>query len=193
MSRRHTRPPSSSRRRSLPTTPVLARSEAAVVAADLPFRMAVDGVLTQLAAERAGATCEAAPSAPATATARISTTVPVAGMTCRSCENRIQRNVGRIPNVLRVRASAVNGRVEIESSAPIAVAAIATAIKAAGYEVGRTPWLERDPAVWATAGGGLLLVPVVAVVASVTGLAGLASGARPDRSVQGGLGHHRQS
>ena len=177
MSRHHARPPSSSRRGSLPTTPVLARSEAALVATDLPFRLAVDGVLTQLAAERAGAASRAAPSAPATATALISTTVPVAGMTCRSCENRIQRNVGRIPNVLRVRASAVHGRVEIESSAPIAVAAIAKAIKAAGYEVGRTPWLERDPAVWATAGGGLLLVAVVAVVASVTGLAGLASGA----------------
>jgi uncharacterized protein len=98
-------------------------------------------------------------------------------MTCRSCENRISCNVGRIPNVLHMKASAVHGRVEIESSAPIAVAAIAKAIRAAGYELGRTPWLERDPAVWATAGGGILLVVFVAVVASVTGFAGLASGA----------------
>ena len=180
MSRRHNRPPSSSRRRSQPTAPVPARSGETVVAADLSFRLAVDDVLAQMAAEREGAGRETAPAivpAPSTATPTISTVVPVAGMTCRSCENRIQRNVGRIPNVLRVKASAVHGRVEIESSAPIALAAIAKAIRAAGYDVGRTPWLERDPAVWATAGGGILLVALVAVVASITGLAGLASGA----------------
>jgi hypothetical protein len=50
--------------------------------------LADDGVLAQMAAEREGAG------------------------PCRSCENRIQRNVGRIPNAIRVRASAVHGRVE---------------------------------------------------------------------------------
>src|SRR5664280_197175 len=174
MSRRHTRPSASSRRRSQPTAPVPARSDQTVVAADLSFRLAVDGVLAQMAAERETAGTDPVHAIPP---ALISTTVPVAGMTCRSCENRIARNVGRIPNVVRVKASAVHGRVEIESSAPIAAAAIAKAIRAAGYELGRTPWLERDPAVWATAGGGIILVTFVAVLASVTGLAGLASGA----------------
>ena len=173
MSRRHSRAPSGSRRRSQPTAAVPDRSAEAVVAADLSFRLAVDGVLAEMAAEREGAGRD---PAPANAPTLISTTVPVAGMTCRSCENRISRNVGRIPNVVRVKASAVHGRVEIESSASIAQASIAKAIRAAGYEIGRTPWVSPDPNVWMTAIAGIVLVGVVAVLASVTGLAGLASG-----------------
>ena len=74
-----------------------------------------------------------------------STTVPVTGMTCRTCEVRIQKTVGRLPSVQHVTASAVHGRVEIQSSAPVDAAAVEKAIRAAGYEVGRTPWLASDP------------------------------------------------
>jgi uncharacterized protein len=107
----------------------------------------------------------------------ISTTVPVKGMTCRSCEVRIQRHVGRLPSVERVTASAVLGRVEIQSIAPIPAAMIVEAIGKAGYEVGRTPWLERDPKVWGTAAAGVLLVGALAFLAQATGLGNLASGA----------------
>jgi copper chaperone CopZ len=62
----------------------------------------------------------------------ITTTVPVAGMTCRSCEVRIERQVGRLPGVTRVSASSTRGRVDIESSAPVPQAAIAGAINKAG-------------------------------------------------------------
>jgi len=103
--------------------------------------------------------------------------VPIAGMTCRSCEVRITKFVRRIPGVESVTASAVHGRVDIESSVAIRPSAIEAAIKAAGYEVGRTPWFVRDRTVWLTAGAGLLLVAALAVVAGATGLAGLASGA----------------
>jgi sulfite exporter TauE/SafE/copper chaperone CopZ len=149
------------------------------VASDLDFRLAVDEVLAQMAAERGGAapgSGASAPVAPA-ASAPISTTVPVAGMTCRSCEVRIERYVGRLPNVQAVKASAVRGRVEIESSAPVPAAAVAKAINAAGYEVGRTPWLAGDPNVWLTAAAGVAIVVALAVLAQVTGLADLASGA----------------
>jgi sulfite exporter TauE/SafE/copper chaperone CopZ len=97
-------------------------------------------------------------------------------MTCRSCEFRIQRQVGRIPNVQRVTASALRGRVVIESSAPIAARAIAKAINAAGYEVGKTPWLERNPRAWLDAGSGLVLLAAIAILAQMTGLTALASG-----------------
>jgi sulfite exporter TauE/SafE/copper chaperone CopZ len=107
----------------------------------------------------------------------VSWTVPVAGMTCRSCEVRIERHVGRLPHVQQVRASAVHGRVEVESSAPVSLASIEKAINKAGYEVGLTPWLESDLKVWMTAGVGVLLVAALAVLAQVTGLADLASGA----------------
>ena len=82
-------------------------------------------------------------------------------------------------------ASAVHGRVEIESSAPVPAASLEKAINAAGYEIGRTPWLASDPAVWLTAVAGVALVAALAVLAQVTGLADLASGAG-DLS-QGGL------
>jgi sulfite exporter TauE/SafE/copper chaperone CopZ len=114
---------------------------------------------------------------PVTTAEPIKTTVQVAGMTCRSCEVRIQRHVGQIPHVLRVAASAIHGRVEIESSAPIAEESIANAIGAAGYQLGRTRWIERDLAVWLTAAGGVLVVAAFAVLAPKLGLSGLASGA----------------
>ncbi len=110
-------------------------------------------------------------------TGLISTTVPVAGMTCRSCEVRIERHVGRLAGVQHVRASAVHGRVEIESPAPVSPAAIEKAINKAGYEIGRSPWLETDPMVWMTAGLGVLLVAALALIAQISGLADLASGA----------------
>jgi len=59
----------------------------------------------------------------------------------------------------------------------VSAAAIEKAINKAGYEVGRTPWLESDPKVWMTAGAGVLLVAVLAVLAQVTGIGDLASGA----------------
>ena len=125
MSRRRTRQASSAGQGGTPATPGPARSESTPVSTDLSFRLAVDDVLAQMADERLGEGRDngrdKGPGAPAAASAPglISTTVPVAGMTCRTCEVRIQRFVGRLPNVEGVRASAVRGRVEIESSAPV--------------------------------------------------------------------------
>ncbi len=104
-------------------------------------------------------------------------TLPIKGMTCRACEVRISRHVGRLPGVERATASAAHGRVIVESSVPVSSAAIERAINKAGYEIGRTPWFANDPMVWATAGAGILLVAVAAVLAQVTGIADLASGA----------------
>ena len=118
-----------------------------------------------------------APKAQVTSAGTIAMTFPVMGMTCRSCEVRISKFVGRLPNVERVSASAVKGQVIIESSAPVSAAAIERAINKAGYEIGRTPWLVSDPKIWATAGLGVLLVGALAVVAAKTGITGLANGA----------------
>lgn len=107
----------------------------------------------------------------------ITTTVPVKGMTCRSCEVRIARHVGRLPHVRRVDASAALGRVEIESTAPLRPALIAAAIGKAGYEVGRAPWVETDPRAWATAAAGVVLVALMALLAQATGIGDVALGA----------------
>ncbi|MEO5964730.1 MAG: sulfite exporter TauE/SafE family protein [Candidatus Limnocylindrales bacterium] len=126
-----------------------------------------------------------APRTAVAADGSISMTFPVLGMTCRSCEVRIAKFVSKLPNVEHVSASAVRGQVTVESSAPVSAMAIEKAINKAGYELGRTAWLVRDAKVWATAGAGVLLVAALAILASFTGLADLASGAG-DLS-QGGL------
>jgi uncharacterized protein len=128
-------------------------------------------------ARPAGAPAAAATAVPAPAMGTVVTVLPVRGMTCRSCEVRIQRHVGRLAGVEKVTASATRGRVTVESSGPLSGAAVAKAIGLAGYEVGDTPWLERDPAAWVTAAAGVALVAVLALVAGATGVADLASGA----------------
>jgi uncharacterized protein len=130
--------------------------------------------LARRAARQGSRPVEAAGPAPQTPLR--TTTVPVAGMTCRACEVRIQRHVGRIPGVEKVAASAVHGRVVIESSVPVPAAAIEGALHDAGYAIGRTAWLEKDHRVWLTAAAGAALVAAVAVIARATGLADLAAG-----------------
>jgi copper chaperone CopZ len=97
-------------------------------------------------------------------------------MTCRACERRIEREVGRLPNVERVSASAVHGRVDVYATGPVPNAALSAAIEAAGYTVGRTTWLSHDRGVWVTAGAGILLVAALAVSAQISGIAELAAG-----------------
>ncbi len=184
--RRHNRTTASTQRRTSPAAAPLPPAEGELPRVDIFAKIALDRMLLESAAARAadrGALGIAAVSAPQRAPAIdaepqcITTTVSVAGMTCRSCEVRIEKHVRRLPNVTRVSASAVHGRVEIESSAPVPSAIIEKAINTAGYEVGRTPWLERDTTVWLTAGFGVLLVAAVAVLAQLTGFWELASGA----------------
>jgi sulfite exporter TauE/SafE/copper chaperone CopZ len=107
----------------------------------------------------------------------VTTVVSVLGMTCRSCEARIERHVSRLPSVRRVSASAARGRVVIESVGPLSERAVDVAIGAAGYEIGRSPWLERDRYVWLEVGLSVVLVASLAYLAQVTGLTELASGA----------------
>jgi sulfite exporter TauE/SafE/copper chaperone CopZ len=116
---------------------------------------------------------DAEASTPATTTV----TVPVAGMTCRACEQRIERQVRRIPGVVTVTASAVHGRVQVVSRGPIWRKLLEAAIRAAGYEVGRTPWVARDRRIWmvSVAGLGVMLLAVLAFPAS--GLERLLAGA----------------
>ncbi|HJW22679.1 MAG TPA: sulfite exporter TauE/SafE family protein [Candidatus Limnocylindrales bacterium] len=106
----------------------------------------------------------------------VETIVPILGMTCRSCEIRIAKHLMQIKAVEEVSVSAPRGRAILRSEHPIPYRSIERAITRAGYEIGETPWLERDPKVWLTAGVGLALVAVLAVLAQVTGLTQLTSG-----------------
>jgi len=111
--------------------------------------------------------------------------VPIAGMTCRSCERRIERQVRRIPNVERATASASHARVEVMTSGPVSGVDLAEAIEAAGYEIGRTPWLSPDRDTWLVAGSGLVLIVSIAILAELLGFTGFTAGLGDIR--EGGL------
>ena len=118
-----------------------------------------------------------APKATLTSAGTVSMTFPVKGMTCRSCEVRIGKFVGRLAGVERVSASAVKGQVTVECSAPVPAATIERAINKAGYLVGRDAWVVRDPVVWGTAGAGAVVVLGLAIAAQLSGIGDLASAA----------------
>lgn len=107
----------------------------------------------------------------------VRTEVPILGMTCRACEIRVARHLAKIRDVDSVEVSAPRHRAIIESARPLSYRSIERAVRLAGYEIGETPWLERDPRVWLTAGAGLALVTVLAFLTQVTGVARLTAGA----------------
>ena len=111
--------------------------------------------------------------------------VPIAGMTCRACERRIERQVRRIPNVEGATASASRARVEVMTRGPVSGVDLAEAIEAAGYAVGRTPWLTPDRDTWLAAASGLVLIVSVAILAELLGFTGLTAGLGDIR--EGGL------
>jgi len=102
--------------------------------------------------------------------------VPVTGMTCVSCERRIEKRLAAIPSVEGVRASSTRGRVEIDFEGPLDAATIEAAIVGAGYAVGKPRWLSRDSKVWRTAGVAFLVVTAMAVLAGLLGWSRISSG-----------------
>ncbi|MBI3750700.1 MAG: sulfite exporter TauE/SafE family protein [Chloroflexi bacterium] len=104
------------------------------------------------------------------------TEVPILGMTCRSCEIRVARYLGKLKGVDDVEVSAPRHRAVIASSRPLPYRTLERAVRLAGYEIGETPWLERDLRIWGTAAAGVAIVAVLALLAQLTGLSRLTSG-----------------
>ncbi|MFD6859176.1 heavy-metal-associated domain-containing protein [Rhodococcus pyridinivorans] len=63
------------------------------------------------------------------------TTITVTGMTCGHCASSVREEIGRIPQVTGVNVDVASGRVEIDATAEIDRAAIATAVDEAGYQL----------------------------------------------------------
>jgi len=120
--------------------------------------------------------------APAPAT----TTVPIAGMTCKACETRIAKAVKKVPGVTAVRASARHGRAVIAHTGALDLAAVTKAVAKAGYQVAeeRRPWLTRDRVVWRDVLLALLGVVVVAVALKAVGVTSVG-----DRLADAATGH----
>ena len=62
-------------------------------------------------------------------------TLSVAGMTCGTCEDSIQRALGRLPGVRSVQADHRAGSVRVEFDAPPPEAVIRQAVEDAGYDL----------------------------------------------------------
>jgi Cu+-exporting ATPase len=71
------------------------------------------------------------------ATPRAGTTfeLPIEGMTCASCVARVEKAIARVPGVTRTSVNLATEKASIEAESPQAQAAVADAVRAAGYEV----------------------------------------------------------
>lgn len=61
----------------------------------------------------------------------------VTGMSCEHCERSVGTEVGALPGVTAVEASAATGVVRVTSEAPLAADDVAAAVDEAGYELVR--------------------------------------------------------
>jgi len=78
-------------------------------------------------------------------------TIPVAGMTCVSCEKRITKALTKLPGVVSASASARKGSASLIITSEASRTSIDKAIVATGYRVGGSPWFNRDLDVWRSA------------------------------------------
>jgi copper ion binding protein len=62
-------------------------------------------------------------------------TFDVTGMTCGHCVASVRAEVAKVDGVTTVDAELATGTVTVESDRPVDAAAIAAAVKEAGYEV----------------------------------------------------------
>src|SRR5450631_1483124 len=92
-------------------------------------------------------------------------TIPVAGMTCAACERRISKALTALPGVVSATASTRKGTASLITTSQVSRASIDNAITGLGYGLGRSPWVNRDPAVWRSAAvAGVVVVLLVIMV-----------------------------
>ncbi len=72
---------------------------------------------------------------PAAATAGVTATYRVSGMTCGHCVNAVSTEVGGIPGVRDVQVDLGSGNVTVASDAPLDTEAVRAAVDEAGYEL----------------------------------------------------------
>ncbi len=97
--------------------------------------------------------------------------LPVTGMTCRACETKVSRSLGKVPGVTQVRVSARRGVARVLVTEPVSRSALRAAVRRAGYDVGRQerPWLSRDRRVWRDVATAVAVLAVIALIAQATG------------------------
>ena len=80
-------------------------------------------------------------------------TVPIDGMTCRACEQRVSSALSALPGVESVRVSAPKGQALLRGQRLPDRSAVDAAIREAGYRPQAPSWFVRDRAAWLTVAG----------------------------------------
>ncbi len=101
-------------------------------------------------------------------------TVPIDGMTCRACEQRVSSALSALPGVDSVRVSAAKGQASLKGQRLPDRGAIDAAIRRAGYLPQAPSWFVRDRAAWLTVAGAGVVAALVVALAGQLGLGGLA-------------------
>jgi Cu+-exporting ATPase len=81
-----------------------------------------------------------AASAPASRPAPASIEMQILGMTCASCAGRVERALQRVPGVLQATVNLATETASVHGGAGVTPAALADAVKGAGYEAGTTDY-----------------------------------------------------
>jgi len=74
--------------------------------------------------------------------------IPIAGMTCASCEDTVAQAFAALPGVDAATASARTGIVRLSGSSLPTDAGLTTALADTPYRLGTRPWLARERSVW---------------------------------------------
>jgi len=103
-------------------------------------------------------------------------TVPVAGMTCASCEKRVTRALLTVPGVQSVKVSAARGTATVHTAGTPDRGRLEAVIRAAGYEPVAPAWFTRDRSVWRTVAAAGAVVALLTVVYSTLSPGSLTAG-----------------
>ncbi|MGN4193960.1 heavy metal translocating P-type ATPase [Burkholderia gladioli] len=88
------------------------------------------------------AAIEQAP-APAAAAAAAPIELDIAGMTCASCSNRVEKALAQVPGVSRASVNLATERASVSAEASVSVAQLVAAVEKAGYRA--TPLVADEP------------------------------------------------
>ncbi|MCC6934236.1 MAG: sulfite exporter TauE/SafE family protein [Candidatus Yanofskybacteria bacterium] len=101
----------------------------------------------------------------------------IGGTHCNSCQIILEREIGKLPNVARVRVDAGSGRTRIRWNGAPDLERLAATVRHAGYQFGRRSrsWIATDGSTWSAALVAACLVFIGWIAVRLLGLDSLAA------------------